>query len=215
MSKNIALTVFFMLAGIAPVFAMSNYDDPRILPSFKDKALPSELDILRVKTKISADNQLIFEVKTRGERTNGENGDYFLLQLKNGQSYTLLIPINQTKGNKILAYKETFQPQLNPASSPPVKLKKLSLTAGFKARYITNGIEYLMPMDLLHISHDFSYDAYTVHGNRQGDTLSIDNVYDQAGKGRKEKKRFSAITLLNKLCTTRKLILADKIIPSE
>ncbi|WP_240761485.1 hypothetical protein [Nitrosococcus wardiae] len=198
-----------MLAGIAPVFAMNNYDDPRILLSFKDKALTPELDILRIKAKVSSDNQLIFEVKTRGERINGEAGDYFFLHLINGSSYILRVPVNQIKGDEVLVYESTLQSKPHARSSLPEELRKSSLKADFSAKRIPNGIEYLIPMDWIDFGNDFSYDAYTAQVSMQGDTLSIDKIYDQAGKGRKEEKRFSAITLLNKLCTTRKIILTE------
>ncbi|ADE16193.1 conserved hypothetical protein [Nitrosococcus halophilus Nc 4] len=209
MNRKVALIIFVILADTAPVFAMNNYDDPRILLSFKDKSLTPELDILRVKAKISSDNQLIFEVKTRGERINGETGDYFLLQLINGKSYTLLAPINKTKEDKVLVYESTPQSKTNTPSSLSKKLKKLSPKADFSTRRIPHGIEYFISMDWINFGNDFSYDAYTAQASIQGDTLSIDEIYDQAGKGRKEEKRFSAITLLNKLCTTRKIILTE------
>jgi hypothetical protein len=200
--------IFIMLAGIGPVFAMSNYDDPRMLLSFKDKSLTPELDILRVKVKVSLDNQLIFEVKTRGERINGETGDYFLLQFINGKSYTLLVSINRIKGDKVLVYENTLQSKPNTPSFLPKGLKKLSPKAGFSAIRIHHGIEYFIPIDWIDFGNDFSYDVYTAQASIQGDTLHIGEVYDQAGKGRKEEKRFSAITLLNELCTTRKITLA-------
>jgi hypothetical protein len=37
----------------------------------------------------------------------------------------------------------------------------------------------------------------------QGDMLQIIKIYDQARKGRQEARQFSAITLLNKICSPK------------
>src|SRR5699024_7000399 len=113
------------------------------------------------------------------------------------------------KGDKVLLYENTSSSDLNTLSSLSKELKKLSPKTGFSVKRIPHGIEYFIPMDWIDFGSDFSYDAYTVQASVQGNTLHIREIYDQAGKGRKEEKRFSAITLVNKLCTTRKITLVQ------
>ncbi|MBA2483393.1 MAG: DUF1292 domain-containing protein, partial [Nitrosomonas sp.] len=84
------LILLFMMVG--PVSAMRLDADPRSIISFLDKSLSPELDILRVKTDISPDNHLIFQVKTKGEWIGVNEHDYLLLQILHEKTYALLVP---------------------------------------------------------------------------------------------------------------------------
>ncbi len=95
--NKIPATIFLLLCG-TPVLAMNNYDDPRKLLTYMDQALTPELDILRVTTKISLDDHLIFEVKVRGESLHAKQDEYILLHIAQGAAYALLIPVNKNSG---------------------------------------------------------------------------------------------------------------------
>ncbi|HBV20863.1 MAG TPA: DUF1292 domain-containing protein [Nitrosomonas sp.] len=205
MSKHALLLIVFMLAGIPPVLAMSNEDDPRILISYMDKALTPELDILRVTAQALPDS-LVFQIKTRGERTGGESGDYLLLHITHGKSYTLLVPVNKAEQDKILMYEGAAIQSAHNTLSEPIKLsRKLDPQTGFSAQRIHHGVEFSVPLDWIDFGNDFGYDAYTAQVEIQDHAIQINELYDQAGKGRKEKKQYSAITLINKLCATRRM----------
>ncbi|HEY9488033.1 MAG TPA: hypothetical protein VIQ51_06875 [Chryseosolibacter sp.] len=185
--------------------AMQIDADPRVIVSFMDKSLSPELDILSVATDISANNHLVFQVKTRGERTNGEAGDHLLLSILNGKTYSFLIPINQEDGHKVLMYESMLQ---HDSAVLPQTLETShgnSLPAGLNAKRIVNGAEFVLPVDWVNFSEDFGFDAYTVKTHMQGNIVEITEIYDQAGKGRGGRNIFSAVTLLNKLCTPQRL----------
>ncbi|HRQ06458.1 MAG TPA: DUF1292 domain-containing protein, partial [Nitrosomonas halophila] len=78
---NFLFVMLGMLAATPQGNAMSLYDDPRMIYSYKDKALAPEIDILQVSTRISPDDELVFQVKTRGERAMGAIGDYYLVKI--------------------------------------------------------------------------------------------------------------------------------------
>lgn len=207
MNRILTLLVIFVLTGISPVSAMNIYDDPRILLSYMDRSLTPEQDILRVTVNVTPDNHLVFQVKARGEQSGGENSDHFLLRITNGQSYVLLVPIDKEKDEKVFMYEDTLEPENNSLSEPammPITFKASILQAEFRARHIRNGVEFSIPLEVINLGNDFGYDAYTVQASIQAHTLQINKVYDQAGKGRGEVKQYAAITLLNKLCATRK-----------
>ena len=73
------LILLFFIA--VPAFAMEINVNPRSIISSLDKSISPEFDILRVTTDISTDNYIIFQVKTKGERGEGEEDDYLLLSL--------------------------------------------------------------------------------------------------------------------------------------
>ena len=185
--------------------AMQIDADPRVIVSFMDKSLSPEFDILSVATEISADNHLVFQVKTRGERADGEAADHLLLRILHGKIYVFLIPINKEDGSKVLMYESALQhdkavlPQVLETprgNAPPVALN---------AKRIVNGAEFILPLDWVDFGEDFGFDAYTVKAHLQGNIVEIVKIYDQAGKGRDGNNIFSAVTLLNKLCTPRRL----------
>jgi len=204
MSRSNALFPLLMVFSLT-ASAMQIDADPRTIVSFMDKALSPELDILSVATNISPDNHLVFQVKTRGERAQGEVADHLLLRILHGKVYVFLIPINKENGNKILMYETALQPD---NTLLPYALKapqESSLPAGLNARRIVNGAEFILPLDWIDFGKEFGLDAYTVSAQVQGDTLEISRVHDQAGKGRGGSNTFSAVTLLNKLCTPQRL----------
>ncbi len=192
----------FMIAR--PVAAMQIEADHRTISSFMDKSLTPALDILQVTTDISADNHLLFRVKTRGEQVDEENNDYVLLQILHEKTYLFLLPLNKTKTEKALVYEGTLDPENHKLSETSGKFTEYNLPAGFTATRTVRGAEFTIPLDWINYAADFNFDAYTIQASTPGNTLQIDKVYDQARKGRKEEKRYSAITLLNKICSPKK-----------
>ena len=192
----------FLTAG--PVSAMQIEADPRIIISFMDKSLPPELDILRVTTDVSEDNHLIFQVQTKGERASGEDNDYVMLQIQHEKTYALIIPLNRETSATIRIYEAALQPE-NPLTSISFKESRInSEHPGFSVRRIERGTEFTMPLDWINFGADFSFDAYTVSASIEGDALEINDVYDQARRGRAQAKQISAITLLNSICSPKK-----------
>ncbi len=200
---NWILVPVILLIMTGPASAMQIEADPRSIVAFMDKSLSPELDILRVTTDISPDNHLIFQVKTRGERLQGENNDYLLLYIMQEKTYVLLLPINKGKESQVLVYERLPQSESNEVSRILGKFKEDKHSADFNATSIFRGGEFSIPLDWLDFNADFSFDAYTVQASIHGDTLQINKVYDQARKGRPEEKRFSAIALLNKICSPK------------
>ncbi len=74
--ENKKFVAFFLLLCGTPVLAINNYDDPQKLLSYMDQALTPELDILRITSKISLDDHLIFEFKMRGESLHAKQDKY-------------------------------------------------------------------------------------------------------------------------------------------
>lgn len=207
MNRILTLLAVLVLTGVSPVSAMNIYDDPRILLSYMDRSLTPEQDILRVTANVTPDNHLVFQVKTRGEQSGGENSDYFLLRITNGKPYVLLVPIDKEKGDKVFMYEDALESENDMLSEPtvmPNTFKASNLQAEFSAQHIRNGVEFSIPLDVINFGNNFGYDAYTVQANIQAHSLKIDEVYDQARKGSGEVKQYAAITLLNRLCATRK-----------
>lgn len=203
MRHSAALLLLFMAIAGTPVSAMRIDADPRIIVSFMDKSLPPELDILQVTVDLSADNHLVFEVKTRGERVDGDGADYLLLHIRHGKARVLLIPVNQGKGDAIAMYESALQPGMQPAL--PRILEEPGSLAGLGARRISRGAEFRVPLDWIDFGDTFGFDAYTVRADERQGILEIHQIYDQAGKGRDQERLPSAITLLNRLCTPQRL----------
>lgn len=187
------------------VSAMQIDADPRTIVSFMDKALSPELDILSVATDISPDNHLVFQVKTRGEREQGEVADHLLLRILHGKVYVLLVPINKGDGDKVLMYESTLQPDYPLLPQVLEQSRENDMPRHLKVERVARGVEFTLPLEWIDFGKDFGFDAYTVSAHVQGDTLEISRVHDQAGKGRGGSNKFSAVTLLNKLCTPQRL----------
>ncbi|MCW5599535.1 MAG: DUF1292 domain-containing protein [Nitrosomonas sp.] len=199
--KNLTLLLFFIIVN--PVLAMKVDPDPRTIISFMDKSLPPELDILRVTTDVSSNNRLIFQVKTKGERMCGDNSDYLLLEILHEKTYLLLIPLDKEKESAVLIYKSLLQSENPIWSNISQQFKKYTHPLSFSAKHILRGAEFSIPLEWINFGTHFSFDAYTVQASMQGDMLQIIKIYDQARKGRQEARQFSAITLLNKICSPK------------
>lgn len=199
-----ALLLLLVMTGNLPVSAMQIDADPRTIISSMDKSLSPELDILRVTTDLSQDNHLVFQVKTRGEWIDEEGSNYLLLQILHEKAHVFLIPINKEKGDKVLIYEGALQPENHALSKIFSEPGEYNLRTGFNAKHIFRGVEFTVPIDWINFGGHLGFDAYTVKASIQGNTLKISEVYDQARKGRGEERRFSAITLLNKICTPRR-----------
>lgn len=204
MSK--ALVAVALLMAMGSVFGMKINPDPRVVVSFMDKSIPPELDILRVTADISPDNShLVFQVKTRGERTQGGNNDYLLLHIMHKKTYILLLPVNTGKENQVLVYERL--PQSEDNDTPPIlgKFRGNAYLTNFDITPVSRGGEFSVPLDWIDFITSFSFDAYTVQARIKGDTLEISKIYDQARKGgvHSNNKQSSAITLLNKICTPK------------
>lgn len=200
--RGIVTTILLILV-VAPVTAMQIEADPRIITSFMDKSLSPELDILRVSTDISTDNNLIFRVKTRGERIDGAGNEYLVLHIAHEHAYVLLIPLNK-KNDRLLVFTGDLHPESHLDSVTFKKSAKFNRRAAFNANHIDRGAEFTVPLDWINFGADFSYDAYTIQAEMQQDALQIKKIYDQARKGRNNETRISAITLLNKICSPKK-----------
>jgi hypothetical protein len=194
-----------LMACSLTVSAMQIDADPRTIVSFMDKALSPELDILSVATDISPDNHLVFQVKTRGERVEGESGDYLLLRILHERVYVFLVPINKGDGDKILMYASVLQPDHQVLPQLLEQSRENGVPGHLKVKRVAKGAEFMLPVDWIDFGKEFGFDAYTVSARIQGDTLEISRIYDQAGKGRSGSNTFSAVTLLNKLCTPQRL----------
>lgn len=189
---------------VGPVSAMQIEADPRTITSFLDKSLTPELDILSVTTNISPENNLVFQVKMRGEQIDNKNNDYLLLQILNEKIYLLLLPLNKEKGDKLLIYEGSLSPENHELSKTPTEFREHHMYADFHARHISQGAEFTVPLDWINYGADFSFDAYTVQASLKGNTLEISEIYDRARKGHTKEKRFSAMTLLNKICSPKR-----------
>ncbi len=203
--NRITCLIFFLLTGnLSPILAMNIYHDPRMLPSYMDKFLMPEYDILRITANASPNNDLVFEVKTRGETRSDNTNDYLLLHILHEKSYILLVPMNRTSEDQLLIYTRDLQSAHNLLTASPQIFRPLDQQPGFSAKRVHHGVQFSIPLNWINFNHDFGYDAYTVRANIRTDRLQINEIYDQAGKGRKEAPQFSAITLLNRLCATRR-----------
>lgn len=202
MKQLTLLMLFFVMAG--SVSAMKINEDPRAILSFLDKSLSPELDILRVTTDVTPDNDLVFQIKTKGEWINEKSNNFLLLSILHEKAYALLIPLNNEKYEKVLIYESDLQSADDLKAVTFKESEQFKTHTGFIARQINRGAEFIVPLDWINFGADFSYDAYTVEAEIQGDILEIDNIYDQARKGRSEMKQISAITLLNQICSPKK-----------
>ncbi len=203
---NKTLVSMMLLMTMGSVFGMKVDPDPRVVVSFMDKSLSPELDILRVTADISPDsNHLVFQIKTRGERVQGDSSDYLLFHIRHEKTYVLLLPVNKGEGNPILVYERSFQPGNNDESPVLGKFRKNAHLTDFDATPVFRGGEFSVPLDWIDFNTAFSFDAYTVQATVKGEILEISKVYDRARKGKvhSNEKRISAITLLNKICTPR------------
>ncbi|MXS85903.1 DUF1292 domain-containing protein [Nitrosomonas sp. HPC101] len=204
MNRILVSVVLLMATGF--VFGMKIDPDPRVVVSFMDKSISPELDILRVTADISPDNShLVFQVKTRGERAQGDNSDYLLLHIMHGKAYVLLLPVNKDQDSPMLVYERLPQTGNNDESPVLGKFRKNAHLTDFDTAPVFRGGEFSVSLDWIDFNTHFRFDAYTVQARVKGDTLEIQKIYDQARKGKvhRNEKPLSAIALLNKICTPR------------
>lgn len=192
------------LSASSYVLAMSNYDDPRVVLSYMDKSLDGARDILRLATAVSGDTHLVFEIKTRESEREPQAQDYVLLQISQGGTRHLLVPIDSESGDAVLDYEDVFPPKARAAGLAGSRLGPGPGDGVFRARRVPRGVEFLVPLAWIDYREKIAFDAFTIRGRPSGAGFVIDEVYDQAGKGRREVRRISPITLLNNLCATRK-----------
>ena len=196
------VAVLLLSLIITSIQAMEINADPRFITSFMDKTLLPELDILRVTTEISPENNLVFQIKTRGERLEGDHNDYLLLEILHDKAYLFLIPVNKEAGNNILIYENAFDPENY--SLPKILENSKKNNFNLRVNRVIRGAEFIVPLAWFNFGADLGFDAYAIQANIQGNQLQINKIYDQARIGNKEIKLFSAITLLNKLCSPKR-----------
>ncbi len=198
------IVLFQLVLMINPASGMRIDADPRMIISFMDRSLPPELDILRVTTDISEDNHLIFRVQIKGERISGDNDDYVLLNIQHEKTYALMIPLSKEAGETIRIYEGEL---LSTNQLASVAFKKSNINseyAGFSARHINRGVEFMVPLDWINFGADFGFDAYTISATIQKHVLHIGKIHDQARRGNLSINQVSAITLLNAICSPKK-----------
>ena len=200
-----AVKLALALLLVAPQsFAMNNYDDPRVVLSYMDRSLSGERDILRLTTTVVDDAYLVFEIKTRTPEGGTHTDDYLLLEISQGRSHQLLIPIDPELGDTVVDYESELAPS---GKSRPLLGSSLGAGSGetaFRARRIPQGVEFRVPLSWIDYREKIAFDAYTIRGRPSAENFDIEEVYDRAGKGQKEQRHVSPITLLNNLCATRK-----------
>ena len=127
-------------------FAMNNYDDPRVVLSYMDRSLSGERDILRLTTTVVDDAYLVFEIKTRTPEGETHTHDYLLLEISQGRSHQLLIPIDPELGDTVIDYESELAPS---GKSRPLLGSSLGAGSGesaFRARRIPQGVEFRVPL---------------------------------------------------------------------
>ena len=88
--------------------AMSNYDDPRVLLSYKDGGLAGGRDILRVTAAANEEGQLVFEVMTRAPGRETGPDDYVSLQISQRITRQFLL---QYRGSALWMPSSTYVPK--------------------------------------------------------------------------------------------------------
>jgi len=196
-----AIVIMALLAAPPASLAMNNYDDPRVILSYMDRSLDGPQDILRVKTTITTDDRLAFQVKTRAGEAQPQAADYILLDVQHDRSYRYLLPVDPSLGDRVLAYTAEHA-----ADSPLKAGSTLSQpgTSAFLAGRIPNGVEYSVPLTWLDYGAKIAFDAYTLRGQVLPEGFLIEEIYDRAVKGSQEQRLVSPIMLLNNLCATRR-----------
>lgn len=194
----------FLLLCATPALSMNNYDDPRKLLSYMDQSLTPALDILRITTKITPENQLIFQVNMRGKSNDLPQNEYILLHITHGDIYALLIPVNQNSPESVILLKQASDTDTYTRMGLAKDFEKQPNPATFQAKRTHHGVNFSLPVDWIDFGNTLGYDAYTVKARLTDNAVHIEKVYDRAGKGRKVAKQFSAITFVNTLCATRR-----------
>lgn len=200
--KPLLITALLLLAA-ASVNAMEINLDPRSIISSRDNSLSPELDILRVTTDISNDDQLLFRIRNRGEAIEGNENNYFILNILHNKHYFLVVPLNAQQESTVSIYEASLDnPDLSLSQHYPSTQEK-DLTVSMSR--IANGVILSVPIAWIDFSKNIGFDAYTAEITRQGDKMQVVHIYDQAIKSKAREKMFPAITLFNKLCAPKRL----------
>ena len=200
--KSLLITALLLLAA-ASVNAMEINLDPRSIISSRDNSLSPELDILRVTTDISNDDQLLFRIRNRGEAIEGNENNYFILNILHNKHYFLVVPLNAQQESTVSIYEASLDnPDLSLSQHYPSTQEK-DLTVSMSR--IANGVILSIPIAWIDFSKNIGFDAYTAELTKQSDKMQVVHIYDQAIKSKTQEKMFPAITLFNKLCAPKRI----------
>ena len=200
--KPLLITALLLLAATS-VNAMEINLDPRSIISSRDNSLSPELDILRVTTDISNDDQLLFRIRNRGEAIEGNENNYYILNILHNNHYFLVVPLNAQQESTVSIYEASLDnPDLSLSQHySPTQEKDLTVSMS----RIANGVILSVPIAWIDFSKNIGFDAYTAEITRQGDKMQVVHIYDQAIKSKAREKMFPAITLFNKLCAPKRI----------
>ena len=200
--KSLLITALLLLAAKS-VNAMEINRDPRSIISSRDNSLSPELDILRVTTDISNDDQLLFRIRNRGEAIEGNENNYYILNILHNKHYFLVVPLNAQQESTVSIYEASLDnPDLS-LSQHYSSTQEKDLTVSMSR--IANGVILSVPIAWIDFSKNIGFDAYTAEITRQGDKMQVVHIYDQAIKSKAREKMFPAITLFNKLCAPKRI----------
>ena len=200
--KPLLITALLLLAATS-VNAMEINRDPRSIISSRDNSLSPELDILRVTTDISNDDQLLFRIRNRGEAIEGNENNYYILNILHNKHYFLVVPLNAQQESTVSIYEASLDnPDLS-LSQHYSSTQEKDLTVSMSR--IANGVILSVPIAWIDFSKNIGFDAYTAEITRQGDKMQVVHIYDQAIKSKAREKMFPAITLFNKLCAPKRI----------
>ena len=200
--KPLLITALLLLAATS-VNAMEINLDPRSIISSRDNSLSPELDILRVTNDISNDDQLLFRIRNRGEAIEGNENNYYILNILHNNHYFLVVPLNAQQESTVSIYEASLDnPDLS-LSQHYSSTQEKDLTVSMSR--IANGVILSVPIAWIDFSKNIGFDAYTAEITRQGDKMQVVHIYDQAIKSKAREKMFPAITLFNKLCAPKRI----------
>ena len=200
--KPLLITALLLLAATS-VNAMEINLDPRSIISSRDNSLSPELDILRVTTDISNDDQLLFRIRNRGVAIEGNENNYYILNILHNKHYFLVVPLNAQQESTVSIYEASLDnPDLS-LSQHYSSTQEKDLTVSMSR--IANGVILSVPIAWIDFSKNIGFDAYTAEITRQGDKMQVVHIYDQAIKSKAREKMFPAITLFNKLCAPKRI----------
>lgn len=200
--KSLLITALLLLA-VTSVNAMEINRDPRSIISSRDNSLSPELDILRVTTDISNDDQLLFRIRNRGGAIEGNENNYFILDILHNKHYFLVVPLHEQQESAVSIYEASLDnPDLSLSQHYPSTQEK-DLTVSMSR--IANGVILSIPIAWIDFSKNIGFDAYTAELTKQSDKMQVVHIYDQAIKSKTQEKMFPAITLFNKLCAPKRI----------
>lgn len=197
------LIVALLLLTTTCVNAMEIIRDPRSIISSRDNSLSPELDILRVTTDISSGDQLSFQIRNRGKAIEGNENNYFILNILHNKNYFLIVPLSVQQESTVLIY-ETSLDNRNLSLSQHYPLIQAKDFIASMSR-IANGVAFHVPVAWIDFSKDIGFDAYTAQITKQENQMQVLYIHDQAIKSKVQEKMFPAITLFNKLCAPKRL----------